>query len=106
MLRVILITALALMGSASAFAECVTAKQIIEANPTATVAAHLDGKNSGAFLASAMATTGTELSEKEVLVLTREGYPSIVILFQDGCATRRGKFHPMLVEQWLHGLAG
>ena len=106
MLRAFLITALVLMGSASAYAECVTAKQIIEANPTAKVAALLDSTNSSAFMASAKATTGVDLSEKEVLVLTKEGYPSIVILFQDGCATRRGKFHPALVEQWLHGLAG
>ncbi len=105
-MRAFLIVALALLGSAPAFAECVTVKMVIDANPTATIAAHLDALNSGPFLASASTTTGVRLEEKEVLIMTKEGRPTYVVLFMNGCATKRGAFAPRLVDQWLHGLAG
>jgi hypothetical protein len=95
-----------LLGAGSAAAECVTVQQVIDANPTATVAAHLDSANSAPFLAAAKKTTGVDLPEEEVLILTKEGFPTYVILFKGGCATKRGSFRPAMVDEWLHGLAG
>ena len=107
MLRAFFITLAAiLLGAGTAAAECVTVQQVIEANPMATVAAHLDSTNSNEFMAAAKTTTGVDLPEREVLVLTKEGYPTYVVLFEGGCATTRGSFARRLVDQWLHGLAG
>lgn len=108
MLRAVLIASLVLLGAASANADCVTSDQVkanmVTQMPGARLIAHLDSKNSEPFLASAGASTGTKLEENEALVFAATPLASLVVLFKNGCASKREMFPANMVEKWLHGL--
>ena len=104
-MRVVLIAMLVLLGSAPAFAECVTTERILNDHKDFRLVARLDASNSEPFMAATREASKQILDANEVLIFD-EGDKWHVLLLKNGCFAKQGKFPPAMVDQWLHGVTG
>lgn len=96
--------------ASAASAECRTVDTVVEemkaGNPGIEIIARLDGQRAADFMDAVNSFIGSARPEREILIMGGPRFLSVVVLFQDGCVTKYGKFPPHLVDAWLEQASG